>query len=395
MKFSLLTPAKNLGPRLGILKDFQNNPNLQLETPMLLLHTQGGQVPHLTHEVFKLVSSTHHALQIPLVNMHIFKEVLENYDGAVAEFIGSKNSVTCLTLQDPREASIQGHHLKDKIPVCTRQGKILYDVDTYMKAVESFQPDMYYLLSDADTNSSSPQKRVVKSVENTISLNKQCMERHKNSEILKKLFVMAPVTGGYCLKAREKCVNFLKEHEDFGGYLIDGLHNNGPDVELIRFSDISEVVQFVIKSLSQDRLFSVQGCWNPAAVLKLVCLGIDVFDTSYCQIVTERSYALTFSIEKGEDSCTNEINLLDAKYAEDFTPIISTCLCLTCLKYTRSYIHHLLTVHELLAPVLLMIHNMHHYLRYFKYIRKCITDDSIGDLDRRITEQYKKHLDLC
>ena len=41
------------------------------------------------------------------------------------------------------------------------------------------------------------------------------------------------------------------------------------------------------------------------------------------------------------------------RYFDDLTPILSTCSCLACRSYTRSYIHHLLVAKELLAPVLL------------------------------------------
>lgn len=123
------------------------------------------------------------------------------------------------------------------------------------------------------------------------------------------------------------------------------------------------VVNYVVKKLPDEKLISVQGCWNPLNVIKLVQLGIDVFDTSYCRILTERSSALTFNIEENEDEENYEINLRDSKFSEDFNPIFDVCKCLACTKYSKAYIHHLLTVQELLAPVLIMIHNIHHYLR--------------------------------
>lgn len=109
----------------------------------------------------------------------------------------------------------------------------------YMNIVEHFKPDMYYLLSDGDTNKTSPQKRISKAVENTISFSKQCLERHKKSQLLKNKFVMAPIAGGYCVKARDKCIEaLLKEGDVFSGFLIDGLHNNGPEVEFLPFAEV-------------------------------------------------------------------------------------------------------------------------------------------------------------
>ncbi|XP_023014371.2 queuine tRNA-ribosyltransferase accessory subunit 2 [Leptinotarsa decemlineata] len=392
MKFSIRTP-RHRAPRLGVLK-IENKPDLEMETPLVLLHTQGGHIPHVTHEVFKLVSTEPQILQIPLVSMHCFQETSQYYNGTISEFIGSKNSLTCLTLQDPSNLTKQGHHIKDKIPIWTKQGKVLYDSEMYMNIVESFKPDMYYLLSDGDTNMTSSQKRVSKAVENTITFSKQCLERHRKSDILKDMFVMAPIAGGYCLNSREKCIKaIMKDQDVLDGFLIDGLHNNGPEVEFLPFNELKPVVSYVIDKLPPEKLVSVQGCWNPLNVLKLVQEGVDVFDTSYCRILTERSAALTFSIDGDEESDSYEMNLRQSKFAEDFDPIIATCECLACKKYSRGYIHHLLTVQELLAPVLLMIHNIHHYLRFFKKIRECIANDTLSELEYRISEQYKSHQD--
>jgi queuine tRNA-ribosyltransferase subunit QTRTD1 len=107
--------------------------------------------------------------------------------------------------------------------------------------------------------------------------------------------------------------------------------------------------------LPVEKLRVVQGCWNPVNVINLVELGIDLFDTSYCHILTERSAAMTFAIETTDQTNTYEINLRDAKYVDDIQPILIGCDCLSCTKYSRAYIHHLLSVHELLGPILVMM----------------------------------------
>nr|CAI5828679.1 unnamed protein product [Callosobruchus analis] len=391
MKFFVRTSQKR-GPRLGALGWIENSPDIKIETPVVLLHTQGGHIPHITHEVFKLVSNEPQILQIPLVSMQNFKDTMTYYNGTISEFIGSKNSLTCLTLHDPSNLTKQGHHMKDKIPIWTKRGKVLYDADMYMDVVESFKPNMYYLLSDGDTNKTSSQKRISKAVEQTVIFNRQCLERHRNSEVLKKMFVMAPIAGGYCLKSREHCIkSLLGNANEVNGFLIDGLHNNGPEVEFLPYEEIKSVVEFIIEKLPPEKLYSVQGCWNPLNVIKLVQCGVDMFDTSYCRILTERSAAMTFQIEASDAANDYEINLRHHSFAEDFTPIIDSCRCLACRKYTRAYIHHLLTVQELLAPVLIMIHNIHHYLRFFKKIRQCIANDTLDDFENNIARQYENY----
>lgn len=155
-----------------------------------------------------------------------------------------------MTLQDPGSLTQSGHHFKDSVPIWTRSGKVLINADTYMNAVESFNPDVYYLLSDGDTNVTSPAKRVTKAVDRTLLFYTQCLERHKKSEILKNAFVIGSISGGYCLKARKRCIDEMleKEEEVVKGFLIDGLHNNGPETEFVKFEEIKPVVEFVIVS---------------------------------------------------------------------------------------------------------------------------------------------------
>ncbi|VAI37964.1 unnamed protein product [Triticum turgidum subsp. durum] len=52
--------------------------------------------------------------------------------------------------------------------------------------------------------------------------------------------------------------------------------------------------------------------------------------------------------------------------------VASGCTCFTCQNHTRAYLNHLINVHEMLAQILLEIHNTHHYLRFFRSIREAI-----------------------
>lgn len=390
MKFTVKTTMRQSAARLGELSNILSQPNTILETPLALLHTQAGHVPHITHEVLKLVTKQPQILQIPVVSMQNYEDAIQLYEGRLSTFIGSKNSLSYVTLHDPSESMKQGHHSKGKVPVFTKRGKVLYDTEKYMNMVEKFQPDMYVLLSDSDTNIASLNKRITKAVENTVTFSEECLERHKKSDSLKDSFVIAPIAGGYCLKSREKCIEHqLKNDEYIQGYLIDGLHNNGPEVELLSYSDVKPVVESVIKKLPSEKLKVVQGCWNPLNILKLVSEGVDLFDTSYCRTLTERSAALIFAITAQEETEGYEINLRQNQFAEDFKPLLLNCTCAACKGYSRAYIHHLLTVQELLGSVLIMIHNVHHMLRFFEEIRGRIRTNNLKELEESIARQFE------
>lgn len=83
---------------------------------------------------------------------------------------------------------------------------------------------------------------------------------------------------------------------------------------------------------------------------------------------------------------------------------------MSCKNYSRAYIHHLLTVQELLGPILIMVyveiflpllyfnyiffsHNIHHYLRFFQQIRQCVKEDKLNDLELIVAKQFKNYED--
>lgn len=116
-----------------------------------------------------------------------------------------------------------------------------------MDTMEAFKPDMYCLLSDRDTSQASAKKRIAKSVDQTLSFLHKCLERHGNSKCLQNSIIIAAVEGGYCLKSRDRCLQTILQHKDkFGGYLINGLHNNGPELEFLPFNEVQPIVEHVI-----------------------------------------------------------------------------------------------------------------------------------------------------
>lgn len=127
----------------------------------------------------------------------------------------------------------------------------MLNIFSYIQTIESFKPDMYCILSDGDTNATSSKKRLSKAVDQSLGLFSSCLENHKTSDILKHSLIIAAVEGGFCLQSRERCIRGLvKNANDIGGFLIDGLHNNGPEVELLQFEEIKDIIEKTIVSFN-------------------------------------------------------------------------------------------------------------------------------------------------
>ena len=74
------------------------------------------------------------------------------------------------------------------------------------------------------------------------------------------------------------------------------------------------------------------------------------------------------------------------RYREDFHPLVEGCGCYCCKNHKRAYIHHLLVTNELLAGVLLMLHNTAHYLSFFKALRDAVAGDRLQDFKNRVLQ---------
>ena len=109
---------------------------------------------------------------------------------------------------------------------------------------------------------------------------------------------------------------------------------------------------------------------HPCDVRRAVDAGFDLFVLRIPVIWAEKGVAMCFGFDPDdtfEDLC---MDLKDMEYARDHRPLVEGCDCLCCRNHTRSYVHHLLEVHEILAGTLLVLHNLRHYQRFFEAIRK-------------------------
>ena len=80
-----------------------------------------------------------------------------------------------------------------------------------------------------------------------------------------------------------------------------------------------------------------------------------------------------------------DLNDSDA-FKNDFQPLVPYCDCYVCKRHTRAYVNHLLGTKELLAQILLIIHNLHHYGKFFQNIRQAISDDRLEELAKNFQE---------
>ena len=260
--------------------------------------------------MFDHVSQETQILQMSLATMDHMKEALSHFKGGgVSDFVGFKGYPTLLTIRDPCELMPSGYNDKDIIPLFTRRGKEPLTAEKFISLVEAFKPDIYQGLCDADTNWNSAKKRIQKSVDRTEAFMNYCYEQHSKSEVLKSCCLFAPITGGYNTYNRSQSIKHIKEKGSdlVGGYIFEGFHNYGLTASEVTSEQIMPIMTHCLKELDNNKPLMMPGSFTPVIMLKLIQLGVDIFDSSYAYCAAVNFKALSFNYNTSAESKTANV----------------------------------------------------------------------------------------
>ncbi|MVX61424.1 tRNA guanosine(34) transglycosylase Tgt [Enterorhabdus mucosicola] len=213
---------------------------------------------------------------------------------------------------------------------------------------------------------------VAKAVDYSSAWARRCLAAHTRPD--QTLFGI--VQGGMHLDLRLESIRRLREIEDeslaaghrrFGGFGIGG-YSVGEDHEVM-FETLGEVA----RACPEDRPRYLMGVGNPTTLVRAVREGVDMFD---CVLPTRTARMGTAF------SSTGRMNMRNAKFARDFTPLDPACTCPTCQNYTRAYLRHLVKQNEMLGAMLLSVHNLHFLLDLMRRAREAVLADAYEDFYR-------------
>ena len=154
---------------------------------------------------------------------------------------------------------------------------------------------------------------------------------------------------------------------DLPGYAIGGLAVGESHEEMY------EIIEKTVPYLPSDKPVYLMGVGTPANILEAVERGVDFFDCVYPTRNGRHAHLYTNH---------GKINLMNAKYELDDSPIEEGCQCPTCQRYSRAYIRHLLKAKEMLGMRLCVLHNLYFYNNLMAEIRDAI--------DKGCFAEYKK-----
>ncbi len=150
----------------------------------------------------------------------------------------------------------------------------------------------------------------------------------------------------------------------FEGYAIGGLSVGEP------IDQMYTVVQETAGRLPADSPRYLMGAGTPEDLVECVARGIDMFD---CVLPTRNARNGQLFTSLGR------LNIKNAKYAEDESPVDPACRCYTCTHHSRAYLRHLYQAGEMTAGALNTLHNLTFYLDTMQRIREAI---QLGTFER-------------
>ena len=180
------------------------------------------------------------------------------------------------------------------------------------------------------------------------------------------------VQGGEYEDLRRHCVEELTKM-DFDGYSIGGT-SVGEDKETQY-----KMVRYATKYLPKDKVRYLMGVGDPIDIVENVINGVDIFDCVSPTRLARHGHALTKY---------GKINLKNAKYKRDFSPISEECDCYACKNYTKAYIKHLINCDETLGARLLSIHNIRYLIHLTEELRDAIKEDRILEYREEFIKNY-------
>lgn len=161
----------------------------------------------------------------------------------------------------------------------------------------------------------------------------------------------------------------------FDGYAIGGLSVG--EKEDVMYQMVDSTLPF----LPEDQPRYLMGVGTPLNIVEAVARGVDMFD---CVLPTRNARHGHLYTSRGS------VNIRNTQYARDESPLDPDCECMTCKRYTKSYLRHLISSGEILAVPLLVRHNVAYYINLMKKIQKSIENGSFEQFRNEIRELYKK-----
>ncbi|MBR6821392.1 MAG: tRNA guanosine(34) transglycosylase Tgt [Bacilli bacterium] len=366
VKYNLLKEEKDTMARLGTIETNYGT----FETPMFMPVGTEATVKTLSVEELKdckagiILSNTYHLWLRPgedvidkAGGLHEFMK----WDGPI---LTDSGGFQVFSLANPKDITEEGVKFKNHL----NGDNLLLTPEKSIEIQNKLDSDIA-MSFDECIGWPATREYVEQSVERTLRWAKRGKDVFNNPR--QSLFGI--VQGGEYEDLRKHCVEELVKI-DFDGYSVGGTSVGEDKPTMYR------MVNYATKYLPKDKVRYLMGVGDPIDLVENVCRGIDIFDCVSPTRLARHGHALTKY---------GKINIKNAKYKEDFSPLSDCCDCYTCKKgYSKSYLRHLIVANETLGARLLSIHNIRYLIHLAEELREAIKEDRLLAYREQFIKDY-------
>ena len=171
--------------------------------------------------------------------------------------------------------------------------------------------------------------------------------------------------GGLEKDLRAQSAEALREI-GFDGYAVGGLAVGEGQEAMFGCLD------YAPEQLPADKPRYLMGVGKPDDIVGAVARGIDMMD---CVLPSRSGRTGQAWTRRGQ------INIKNARHAEDPRPLDEDCTCPACRNYARAYLHHVFRSNEIIASMLLTWHNLHYYQELMAGMRAAIAEGRFAQFE--------------
>jgi len=164
---------------------------------------------------------------------------------------------------------------------------------------------------------------------------------------------------------------------DLPGYAIGGLAV-GESTEVMY-----EIIDAVEPYMPKNKPRYLMGVGTPSNIIEGVARGIDFFDCVMPARNARHGRLFTWQ---------GAINMKNAKYERDESPIDPECDCPVCRRYSKAYIRHLFKAEEMLAMRLCVMHNLYFYNKLTERIRFALDEGCFEEFRAEYSEKLNRKI---
>ena len=228
--------------------------------------------------------------------------------------------------------------------------KFVLSPEKSIQIQKSINSDILMVLDECPKLTNEKEK-LISAIDISTNWAKRCKTEFGNN---KKKALFGIIQGGLDKNLRldslEKLISI-----DFDGYAMGGLAVGETQEQM--FNILNKSVSYMPKNKPRY----LMGVGTPSDILGAVKSGIDMFD---CVMPTRSGRTgLAFTWE-------GKVNLRNAKFQNDKTPLDKNTLIRSLNTYSKSYLNHLIKTNEILASMLISLHNINFYQQFMNEIRK-------------------------